>query len=91
MRQGYFGFLREASSAEDLGGYFFGESNLAFPFPLFLTLEVLYTMVHWIACASEVLPGLDEFLEGLLDPVFKIDFYFEELSQESETRNQSHC
>lgn len=78
MRQGYFGFLLEESSINDLGGSCFLASALAIAFPFFLPLEALSTSIDWTTCTSEVLPRLDEFLEGLLEPMFAIDFCFEE-------------
>lgn len=65
-------------STEDLGGSYIGASNLALPLPLLLSLEVLSIAVDWTTCTSKVLLGLDEFLEGLLEPLFEIDFIFEE-------------
>jgi len=78
MRQGYFSFLLEASSTEDLGGSYFGALALALPLPFSLPLEALFAAVDWTICTSEVLLGLDEFLEGLLEPVFETYFCFQE-------------
>ena len=61
-----------------MGGPCFRASTLALPLPLFFPFEDLFAMVEWIAWTSEVLPGLGEFWEGLLEAVFETDFYFEE-------------